>query len=56
MLKLTALFKDRNIEPDKSNLKYFPQLVQFSWGLYTEDGDCKEVKEYIIKPKKLADW
>jgi len=49
-VETNGLIKDRNIEPDKSNLKYFPHIVQFSWGLYTEDGECKEVKDYIIKP------
>ena len=49
-VETNGLIKDRNIEPNKSNLMYFPHLVQFSWGLYTIDGECKEVKDYIIKP------
>ena len=49
-VETNGLIKDRNIEPNKFNLMYFPHIVQFSWGLYTEDGECKEVKDYIIKP------
>ena len=28
----------------------FPHVVQFSWGLFTEAGECKIMKDYIIKP------
>ncbi len=28
----------------------FPRIVQFSLWLYTKDGTCKEIKDYIIKP------
>ena len=28
----------------------FPNIVQFSWGMFTETGECKVMKDYIIKP------
>ena len=31
-----------------------PRIVQFSWGLYTEDGECQEVKKIIIEPDSWA--
>jgi DNA polymerase-3 subunit alpha len=49
-VETNGLIKDRYVQPIKSNLYLFPNIVQFSWGLYTPDGDCKEIKDYIIKP------
>ena len=45
-----GLIKQRGLNPTQTNLNMFPRVVQFSWGLYTEDGECKEVKDFIIKP------
>ena len=45
-----GLIKQRGVNPTPTNLSLFPNIVQFSWGLYTETGDCKEVKDFIIKP------
>ena len=36
--------------PTPTNLHMFPRIVQFSWGLYTETGECKEIKDFIITP------
>ena len=44
------LIKQRGLNPTQTNLNMFPRIVQFSWGLYTEDGECKEVKNFIIEP------
>lgn len=49
-VETNGLIRDRNIQPSKSNLVLFPHIVQFSWGLYTMDGECKDIKDYIIKP------
>ena len=45
-----GLIKQRGLNPTQTNLNMCPRIVQFSWGLYTEDGECKEVKDFIIKP------
>ena len=49
-VETNGLIKQRGLTPNKNNLDYFPRIVQFSWGLYTEDGECKEMKDFIIKP------
>ena len=45
-----GFIKSRNAQPHATNISLLPRIVQFSWGFYTEDGTCKEVKKYIIKP------
>ena len=39
-----------NAQPTSNNISQFPHIVQFSWGFYTEGGDCKEINNHIIKP------
>jgi DNA polymerase III epsilon subunit-like protein len=48
-VETTGLTK-RGLTPNRNNLNMFPNIVQFSWGLYTESGECKQIKDYIIKP------
>jgi DNA polymerase III alpha subunit (gram-positive type) len=48
-VETTGLIK-RGLTPNSKNLNMFPNIVQFSWGLYTESGECKQIKDYIIKP------
>ena len=48
-VETTGLFK-RGLTPNRNNLNMFPNIVQFSWGMYTESGECKQIKNYIIKP------
>ena len=43
-------YKTRNAQPTSNNISQIPHIVQFSWGFYTEGGDCKEINNYIIKP------
>ena len=45
-----GLIKQRGVNPTPTNLNMCPRIVQFSWGLYTETGECKEIKDFIIKP------
>jgi DNA polymerase III epsilon subunit-like protein len=52
-VETNGFIKSRTEQPHATNLWLFPRIVQFSWGLYTEDGKCKEIKNYIIKPD---DW
>lgn len=49
-----GLIKQRGVQPNTYNLDQFPRIVQMSWGLYTDDGTCKEIKDYIIKPDGWA--
>ena len=49
-----GLIKQRGVNPTPTNLNMFPRIVQFSWGLYTETGECKEIKDFIIKPNGWA--
>ena len=49
-VETNGLIKQRGITPTKDNLHMFPNIVQFSWGLYYENGECKVLKDYIIKP------
>ena len=42
--------KTRNAQPTSTNISQFPHIVQFSCGLYTESGDCKETRIHITKP------
>jgi DNA polymerase III alpha subunit (gram-positive type) len=49
-VETTGLIKKRGLTPNSKNLNMFPNIVQFSWGLYTESGECKQIKDYIIKP------
>ena len=49
-VETNGLIKQRGITPTKDNLHMFPNIVQFSWGLFTETGECKSMKDYIIKP------
>ena len=45
-----GLIKKRGLTQNSKNVNMFPNIVQFSWGLYTESGECKQIKDYIIKP------
>ena len=49
-VETNGLIQQRGITPTPTNLNKFPRIVQFSWGLYTEDGACKEINDFIIKP------
>ena len=49
-VETNGLIKQRGLTPNKNNLDYYPRIVQFSWGLFTENGECKEMKDFIIKP------
>lgn len=49
-VETNGLIKQRSITPTRDNLHMFPNVVQFSWGLFTETGECKVMKDYIIKP------
>ena len=49
-VETNGLIGQRGAMPTDHNLYLFPRIVQFSWGLYTETGECKEVKDFIIKP------
>ena len=49
-----GLIKQHGVNPSPTNLNMFPRIVQFSWGLYTETGECKEIKDFIIKPNGWA--
>ena len=49
-VETNGLIKQRGITPTKDNLHMFPNIVQFSWGLFTETGECKVMKDYTIKP------
>jgi len=49
-VETNGLIKQRGITPTRDNLHLFPNIVQFSWGLYRENGECKVLKDYIIKP------
>ena len=49
-VETNGLIKQRGITPTLHNLHMFPHVVQFSWGLFTEKGECKVMKDYIIKP------
>ena len=44
-----GLMNKRGLTPNNTNLNMLPNIVQFSWGLYTENGECKQIKDYIIK-------
>ena len=49
-VETNGLIKQRDITPTRDNLHMFPNLVQFSWGLFTQTGECNVMKDYIIKP------
>ena len=49
-VETNGFIKTRNAQPTSNNISQFPHIVQFSWGFYTEGGDCQEVNNYIIKP------
>jgi len=49
-VETNGLINSRTLQPSANNLTLFPRIVQFSWGLYTENGECKEMKDFIIKP------
>lgn len=49
-VETNGLIKQRGITPTRDNLHLFPNIVQFSWGPYRENGECKILKDYIIKP------
>ena len=49
-VETNGLIKQRGVTPTKNNLDLFPNIVQFSWGLFTETGECKTMKDFIIKP------
>ena len=49
-VETNGFIKTRNAQPTSNNISQFPHIVQFSWGFYTEGGDYKEIKNYIIKP------
>ena len=49
-VETNGFIKTRNAQPTSNNISQFPHIVQFSWGFYTEGGDCKEINNYIIKP------
>jgi DNA polymerase III alpha subunit (gram-positive type) len=49
-VETTGLIKKRGLTPNSNNLNMFPNIVQFSWGLYTKSGECNQMKDYIIKP------
>lgn len=49
-VETNGLIKQRGITPTKNNLNMYPNIVQFSWGLFTETGECKIMKDFIIKP------
>ena len=52
-VETNGLIKHWSATPSKHNLHLFPNIVQMSWGLYHENGECKAMKNYIIKPN---DW
>ena len=39
----------RGTTPTKDRLHMFPNIVQCSWGLYAETGECKVLADYDIK-------
>ena len=43
-----GLIKQRGLNPTQTNLNMFPRIVQFSWGLYTETGECKKLKISLL--------
>ena len=49
-VEATGLIKKRGLTPSSKHIIMFPNIVQFSWGLYTESGECKQIKDYVIKP------
>lgn len=49
-VETNGLLKQRGATPNKQNLNLFPNIVQMSWGLYKSNGECKTIKNYIIKP------
>jgi DNA polymerase III epsilon subunit-like protein len=49
-VETNGLIGQRGATPTDHNLHLFPNIVQFSWGLFYESGECKEMKDYIIKP------
>lgn len=49
-VETNGLIKQRGVTPTNHNLHLFPNIVQFSWGLFYETGECKQMKDYIIKP------
>ncbi len=49
-VETNGLIASRTIQPNLTNLSQFPRIVQFSWGLYSENGECQKMKDYIIKP------
>ena len=49
-VETNGFIKSRNAQPNTITLPLFPRIVQFSWGFYTEDGNCKEIENQIIKP------
>lgn len=49
-VETNGLIKQRGATPTYHNLHLFPNIVQFSWGLFHESGECKQMKDYIIKP------
>jgi DNA polymerase III epsilon subunit-like protein len=46
----TGLIGQYGAHPHPNNLNLFPRIVQFSWGLYTEDGEQVAIKDFIIEP------
>ena len=53
-VETNGLIKQRGATPTNHNLNLFPNIVQFSWGLFHESGECKHLKDYIIKPDGWA--
>ena len=53
-VETNGLIKQRGATPTNHNLNLFPNIVQFSWGLFYESGECKQMKDYIIKPNGWA--
>ena len=49
-VETNGLLQSRGAKPNKSNVNLFPRIVQFSWGLYNDNGECLKLKNFIIKP------
>ncbi len=49
-VETNGLIGQRAATPTEHNLLLFPNIVQFSWGLFYESGECQQMKDEIIKP------
>lgn len=50
-VETNGLIKAGNsLQPNLRNLHLFPRIVQFSWGIYDQNGLCQEMHDFLIKP------